>query len=149
MNTERKRKEEFGQEIGLKIAKGIAIGFAIFFAVVIGGFALGWVIKYLWNETLVPLFAVPSINFWQAFALFILAKIFFGFGGSGHHGRGKRNKERHSHGKRWWDKDKRVEPVTEANTDADFQAYWRQEGKAAYEAYLAGEKESKTDGPKE
>ena len=138
MNLEGKTGEEIGQAIGLKIAKGIAIGFAIFFAVVIGGLLLGWLVKYLWNETLVALFDVPPITFWQAFALFVLAKIFFGFGSSNHFGhKEKRHSKHHEHGKRWWDKhEQREEPIA-VEKDEDFQKYWREKGKSAYEEYMS------------
>jgi len=150
MHNEDRTGEEIGQAIGLKIAKGIAIGFAIFFAVVIGGLVLGWLVQYLWNETLVALFDVPPITFWQAFALFILAKIFFGFGGSSHFGhKGKGQRKHRRGGKDWWDKRAHEQEPIAVDQDEDFQKYWREKGKAAYEEYVAGKKVIRSEESKE
>ncbi|HEX7079470.1 MAG TPA: hypothetical protein VF329_00450 [Gammaproteobacteria bacterium] len=62
-------------------------------------------------------------------ALWVLAKLFFGFGGGGSHdGRRRRRRRRPP-----------VERSEEwlSGTDDVFQRYWREEGKQAYEAYIA------------
>lgn len=46
-------------------------------------FLVSFLVMHLWNYTLPELFAVKTINLWQAMALFILCKILFGFGGGG------------------------------------------------------------------
>lgn len=67
-----------------KIIKGIF--FAIF-----ATFLLGYVVMGLWNWLMPVLFSLPLITWWQAIGLFLLSKIFFGFGFRGgwgnHHGR--------------------------------------------------------------
>ena len=41
----------------------------------------GYVVMWLWNRVLTGVVDVPAITFWQALGLFLLAKLFFGFGG--------------------------------------------------------------------
>src|SRR3990172_3177733 len=43
----------------------------------------GWVVSWLWNALLPPLFGLPVIGFWQALGILALARILFGgVGGS-------------------------------------------------------------------
>jgi hypothetical protein len=57
----------------------------LFGAVVIT--VVGWVTMTLWNFTVPDLFHGPSIGYWQAIALLILTKFFFGgFHGKHRHG---------------------------------------------------------------
>jgi len=98
------------------------LGIAVFLLV-------GYLVMFLWNQALAAVFDIPSITFWQAVGLFVLAKLFFGFGGGGQQdGRHKRRRERAP-----------VETTEEwlPKTDDAFRSYWREEGKQAYEAYLA------------
>jgi hypothetical protein len=61
-------------------------------------FALGFVVKGLWNWLTPPLFGWKSIGYWQAMALIILSKILFGgFHGSG----GRGGYRRHRMRERW------------------------------------------------
>lgn len=87
----------------------------------------GFVVRFLWNETIAAMFDVTTITFWQALGLFLLAKLFFGFGGGG----GSRPSR---HKKRW-----RRRPEDSGDDapieDEAFRQFWQAEGKAAYEAY--------------
>lgn len=105
----------------------IVVAIAVLGTVVVAIF--GYVVMWLWNNVLAAVFDIPSVTFWQALGLFFLAKLFFGFGG-GSQGGGPRRK-RHKKGR---------EPMTDEevpDTDELFKQYWREEGKQAYEAYLA------------
>jgi len=73
--------------LGWKIAGCIVLGVGIFFAI-------GYGVMYLWNWLIPSLFNGPLITFWQAWGLFILSKILFGFGGGGGHEKKKRWKEK-------------------------------------------------------
>lgn len=67
------------------ILKGIK--FAILFLLFI--VVMGYVTMMLWNWLMPALFGLPSIVFWQAMGILVLAKIIFGFGSrGGWHGRG-------------------------------------------------------------
>lgn len=49
----------------------------------------GFVVRWLWNVLLPPLFGLPAVTFWQALGLLALCRILFGGfgmqGGSGSH----------------------------------------------------------------
>ncbi|HUI91997.1 MAG TPA: hypothetical protein VLX68_07110 [Chitinivibrionales bacterium] len=118
----------------LRIAGLVVAGvtFAVLFALL-----FGWLVFLLWNWLMPALFGLKAITFWQAFGILLLAKLLFG--GTGHYS------GRHSwpHGRhRWW-------RHRDFNGDADwringsyrdwryYDQYWKDEGKAAFEAYLA------------
>lgn len=108
---------------------GMAILGTIFFIV------FGYAVMWLWNHVLAVVLDVPPVTFWQALGLFVLAKIFFGFGagqqgGGAKHGQDKKRRGRAA-------AETTDEPPTA--TDDLFKKYWRDEGKQAYEAYLAGQ----------
>ena len=110
----------------------IVVGVAAIGVVAVSVF--GYVVMWLWNHVLTGVAEVPAITFWQALGLFMLAKLFFGFGGGAQGGgprRGRHTKHR----------DRRLSETTDEplpDTDELFKQYWRDEGKQAYEAYLAG-----------
>ncbi|MBN1596276.1 hypothetical protein JW933_10150 [candidate division FCPU426 bacterium] len=117
-------------------------------AAVIGGISLavvlalglGWVIMFLWNNTLTVIFHISPITYWQAVGLFILAKLFFSLG---HHGQ----PHDHAHKKvdeKWhrWLCVKGEEP-TGLPEEGAFLQYWQEEGRLAYEAYVERTKQNK------
>ncbi len=71
--------------LGWKIAGCIVLGVGVFFAI-------GYGVMYLWNWLIPSLFNGPVITFWQAWGLFILSKILFGFGGGGGGGHEKKRR---------------------------------------------------------
>ena len=94
------------------------------------GFLFGIVIKLLWNWLMPELFNLKEINYWQAIGLFVLAKLFFGFGGGRddkskpHHG-----KEKHFHSDHG---------PTSGSNPRNWQYYdewWEREGKHAFEEF--------------
>ena len=63
-----------------RIAKMIAM-FIIFAPIAV--FLFGLLVRFLWNDVLVPVLHVSPITFWQGLGILLLAKILFGFGGGG------------------------------------------------------------------
>jgi hypothetical protein len=123
-----------------------AIFAGVFFAIFLG-FLFGWVIKFLWNYTLADMFDWPPISYWQAVGVFILAKFFFGFGHSGgrQERKRKKNDEREAERVRQWWRHRvgmATEPESNLAEDALFKKYWQEEGKTAYEAYVAARREN-------
>ncbi|HVU98907.1 MAG TPA: hypothetical protein VHE34_26980 [Puia sp.] len=58
--------------------------------VIAGVIAFGIIVMLLWNALMPEIFHLPTISFWQALGLFLLAKILFsGFRGGGPRGRMK------------------------------------------------------------
>ena len=56
------------------ILRCIGIGIAC----VVGVFLIGYVVMALWNWLMPAIFGLGIINYWQAFGIFVLAKILFG-----------------------------------------------------------------------
>ena len=110
------------------------------FAVVAFGLIFGFLIQFLWNATLVEMFGFPTLSFWQAIGIFILAKFFFGFGGGS-------NSNQKSKRKKGGDAQELAvdsEPASEFTDDETFRKYWQEEGKASYEAFRRGNAESES-----
>ena len=117
------------------------------FTFVVGGTTLvvfvcalfGFFVQFLWNAVVAEVFGLPTISFWQAVGLFVLAKLFFGMGGSRSR-QSKRKRKRHHHSSSE-DEEKSVtlpaEEETEFTADASFKKYWQEEGREAYEAFLS------------
>lgn len=121
------------------IARPVVTGVFVVFVVAP---ILGFFIQLLWNSTIAVMFELAPISFWQAVGLFILAKLFFGFGGSSGSSSGSgQGKSRHR---------KSADTSTgeaEPKGDDTFTAYWRDEGKAAYETFLATRNDTPQDQP--
>ena len=99
------------------------ISYAALAAVVLvaASLAFGWLITLLWNATIAEIFGVAEISFWQGIGLFLLAKLFFGFGST---------PNKSQSGKFQWAKfrDKSI-------ASRSFKTYWDEEGRAAYQLY--------------
>lgn len=67
--------------------------FAIAFFIFIGG----WVVMWLWNALLPPLFGLAEVTFWQALGILALARILFGGWGSGGSKSAKRKHHKHQY----------------------------------------------------
>src|SRR4030042_6428805 len=67
--------------IVMMVLGGVALG-------VVVAFLLGWVVMLLWNWLMPAIFGLPTIGFWKAWGLVILAHILFKAGrhGTGHDG---------------------------------------------------------------
>ncbi len=159
MTPEEQMKERIGEEVAKttakKLGKIVATVVAVIggvFLVIFLGFLFGWVIQWLWNNTLVEIFDWPKISYWQAVGVFVLAKIFFGFGHSGgqaHHKHKKSDEKEKEKVRQWWRGrlGATSDDQTSLSKDEMFKKYWTEEGKAAYEAYLAASKGSAQNDP--
>ena len=112
-----------------KTLKALKI-FLVVVGIILLGISLGFFIMFLWNATMASIFNLPTITYWEAVGLFFLAKLFFGFGGNSQSSR--------SHKKKRHLRDKSSE--VNFSSDNEFKEFWQEEGKAAYEAYLAAER---------
>ena len=90
-------------------------------------FLFALVVRLIWNAVMPDIFGLPVITFWQAFGLVFLAKLFFGGVW-----RGFRCNPNHSRRRFPMDADASYS----AMHGCDYDQYWREEGKAAFEAYL-------------
>ena len=102
---------------------------------VVLGFLFGWVIEHLWNWLMPALFYLKPMTYWQGVGLFVLAKMLFGgVPGSPHHGHG-----RGYHHRPCGDDDPYCGDWKVRGSHKDwkyYDRYWKEEGKAAFEAYL-------------
>lgn len=107
--------------------------------VVVFGLLFGYLVQFLWNATLAELFGFPALSFWQALGLFVLAKLFFGFGGGG--GGSNRTRQRKRRDGSGCAEPDTVEDIGALTTDETFRTFWKEEGKASYEAFRAAQRE--------
>jgi hypothetical protein len=123
--------------VGLTIAGVI---FAALFALV-----FGFLVKWLWNELMPVIFGVKQITYWQAFGIIVLAKLLFGCFGAHHRGHHRFHKRHDSHDRirrymwRCGDNDEEDElwkPKGSHKNWKYYDQYWKEEGKAAFEAYI-------------
>jgi hypothetical protein len=137
---------EYSEDPKMRMAQKVVFWTVIVLAGVTAfGMLFGLLIQFLWNATLVPLFEVSSISFWQAVGIFILAKIVFGFGsGSGHSSskgkKGKKNKAKEEESVEAIvveDVSGDSKDVADLGDDASFRKYWQDEGRHAYETFQA------------
>ena len=120
------------------------IGFAAFALLV------GFVIMWLWNWLIPPMFHLAAITFWQAVGLAILARLLFGASHHGrhhwahrrwkhHHGRGCGcgcNDHAHSHG------DKQDGCHCDSDKWKYYDQYWEEEGEKSFDEYVKRKSES-------
>ncbi|HML68887.1 MAG TPA: hypothetical protein PKA81_10880 [Clostridia bacterium] len=105
------------------------------------GLLFGNLIMWLWNWLMPKLFGLPVIGFWEGLGLFLLAKILFGFGGSGSSGDGEKKHPKHG---------KRHHHYGEGETRdwKDWEYYddwWEADGKEAFHAYAENIKKEPKD----
>lgn len=114
----------------LYIVGGVALA-------VVVGLVLGILVQLLWNYTIAVMFDLSPITYWQAFALFILAKLLFGFGGGTQSGDQKKKKKREQ------EQEQAAAPNDYAALpdDESFRKYWQEKGRAAYEAFLSSRRD--------
>lgn len=94
------------------------------------GLLFGNLIMWLWNWLMTSLFGLRTIGFWEGLGLFLLAKILFGFGGSGS---GEGDKKHPKQGKR-----KHPCGEGEKRDWKDWEYYddwWEADGKTSFHAY--------------
>lgn len=107
----------------LKVLGFILLGIGFF---LLATFAL----MGLWNWLMPELFALPTIGFWQALGIFVLAKILFGFGGGGGKSKGggsHRGRSRSSHG---------CSRGREFDRWKHYDRFWKDQGEEAFNAYV-------------
>ncbi len=118
--------------IGMTI---VGVIFAVLFALV-----FGLLVKVLWNWLMPMIFGLPEIGYWQAFGLVVLAKLLFG--AFGHHRHDGPHDHFHRHIDARWH---RWMGLDEPEDWKHYHRFWRDEGQAAFEAYLERTKAQKQE----
>jgi hypothetical protein len=112
----------------------LGLAFAVAFALI-----FGLVVKLLWNWLMPALFGLSEISYWQAFGIVILAKILFS--GFGHRVGNRHEPFRSKFSKHWPFSMERIE----GKDWKYYSDFWRDEGKAAFEAYVRKVEEEKQE----
>jgi hypothetical protein len=93
----------------------------------------GWLVQYLWNNTLVSLFSIKTITYWQAVGLLILTRLLVG--GLGHrpphhppkHLRDKIHRKFHG---------EPCEQENESEMKKHYHQFWEEKGEKLLKEYL-------------
>lgn len=116
---------------GVKVLRIIGMTLAGIVLAVLLGFLFALVIKALWNWLMPTLFGLGTITYWQAFGIFILAKLLFG--GFPHPHDKHHNDHIHKKVRDRWHCWIGVEDETKWE---HFNRFWEEEGKAAFADYV-------------
>lgn len=104
----------------------------VLFFIVLGlsiAFLVGYVVMRLWNWLMPELFGLPTVGYWQAVGILILAKIIFGFGGGDGPGSSSKSKKRPN--------SKRCGSLRRDFSEwKHYDSFWKAEGEEAYNNYL-------------
>lgn len=89
----------------------------------------GLLVRWLWNHLMPGVFNLPTLSYWQAIGLFVLAQLFFGAGAKVETG----NKTVKKTAKQELEQ----KPDNDADpTESDkYQDWWKNEGKQAFDLY--------------
>ena len=117
---------------GFKILRILGMVIAGLLFAVVFALAFGFLVQYLWNWLLPPLFGFRTITFLQAFALIILSKILFS--GIGHSG-GKHSKV-HEHGYCEEQFHHGLHGGFSGDDRKYFGKFWDEEGKTLFKEYI-------------
>lgn len=122
------RKAEYYVTKVVKIIFFVILGIAFLFLI-------GYVFMLLWNWLMPELFGLPTLEYWKAMGLLVLAKIIFGFGFGDPDGPKSKKKSK----KKRFNKDK-------CSWRSDFSdwklydEYWKEEGEQAYKDFMGRKK---------
>ncbi|QLG45107.1 hypothetical protein [Costertonia aggregata] len=125
-------KEQVEKRVEQKVKFIVTKVVKVLFFIILGlalAFLIGYVVMRLWNWLMPELFGLPSIGYWQAVGMLILAKIFFGFGSGSGPGKNTRSKNKPRY--------KRCGSLRKDFTDwKHYDEFWATEGERAYKQYL-------------
>jgi len=139
MEYKRELKQKMERNVSDYVTKGVKI---IAFVLFIIGLTLlvAYFFMLLWNWLIPGLFNVPTIGYWQAMGLLVLAKIIFGFGG----GKGPGKSSKRSKGKH---KGKSCSTLRKDFSEwKHYDQFWKEEGEALFKNYV---ERQKSNGEKE
>lgn len=125
-------RENMERRMERKVKSTVKKGFKILFFILLGiavALLVGYIVMHLWNWLMPDLFGLPTLTYWKAIGVLLLAKIIFGFGGGG--GPAK---------KRGSKKGRRFGRTCDARRDFAkwkyYDEFWKEEGEEAYTKYV-------------
>ena len=125
-------RNKIEKHIESRVEDSVQKGFKIFFFIVLGvaiAFLVGYILMQLWNWLMPDLFDVPTIGYWQAIGILILAKIIFGFGGGDGPGKSHKSKKRSR-------KTKCGSMRKDFSEWKYYDEFWKEEGEKAFNEFV-------------
>ena len=129
MEHKRQIEKKMEKKVKNKVAKGVKIVAMIVLGIVIFLLA-NYLLMRLWNWLMPDLFGLPTVTYWQALGVFVMAKLLFGFGGGGKKG----GKTRHK--KRFMSSNRCASMRRDFDDWQHYDQYWKEEGEQAFKAYV-------------
>jgi hypothetical protein len=97
-------------------------------------FIFGYFVMLLWNWIMPSIFGLPEIDYWLAFGIIILGRLIFGGFGHGHTSKCRDDRYYGPHHPRF---SHRKPPVDKMKDWRYYENFWNDEGKEAFEKYVA------------
>lgn len=133
-------KENTKKQVESKTTEYVSKGVKVFFFILLGigiAFLVGYIVMRLWNWLMPELFDLPTVTYWQAVGVLVLAKIIFGFGGGDGPGGNKKSKKSPRMGS--------CNPLRRDFSEwKHYDEFWKEEGEQAYNKYIQRLKEEKS-----
>ena len=133
-------KENTKKQVESKTTEYVSKGVKVFFFILLGigiAFLVGYIVMRLWNWLMPELFDLPTVTYWQAVGVLVLAKIIFGFGGGDGPSGNKKSKKSPRMGS--------CNPLRRDFSEwKHYDEFWKEEGEQAYNKYVQRLKEQKS-----
>lgn len=133
-------RENIKKQVESKTTEYVSKGVKVFFFILLGigiAFLVGYVVMRLWNWLMPELFDLPTVTYWQAVGVLVLAKIIFGFGGGDGPSGNKKSKKSPRMGS--------CNPLRRDFSEwKHYDEFWKEEGEQAYNKYVQRLKEQKS-----
>jgi hypothetical protein len=103
---------------------------------IIFGLLFGYFVELLWNALMPSIFKITKITYWEAVGIVLLARLIFG--SIGHdHGNSHSFHDRYQYQQKYHRWCKNQPDGMDGNDWEYYDAWWRAEGKVAFENYIA------------
>ena len=127
-------KKRMERSVERGVEEGVKKVFKVIFFIILGitiAFFIGYIVMRLWNWLMPDLFGLPTVGYWQAVGILLLAKIIFGFGGGGDRPRSHKKSRKSS-------KFKKCESIRKDFSEWEhYDEFWKEEGEKAFQDYVS------------
>jgi hypothetical protein len=133
---------------GLRVVGWGVVGLAL---AAVFALIFGFVVKWIWNMLMPDLFGLKEITYWHAFGMVILAKLIFGGFGPHRDNHWRRDRKSFHDWPARWRRFADDEGWLKGKFDnwRYYDQYWRNEGKASFDAYVERMEREKREGSRE
>ncbi|MEO9511016.1 MAG: hypothetical protein ABJX94_07755 [Flavobacteriaceae bacterium] len=139
-------KKDMEKHMEDKTVHYVTKAFKIFAMIVLGILLFllaNYVLMCLWNWLMPELFGLPTIGYWKALGILVLAKIIFGFGG----GDGSSSKKKsYAKSKKHFRPFEKCRPMRRDFSDWElYDEFWKEQGEQAFKDYVDKHKNKEND----